>query len=205
MKRTGLLTFVLVAAVSVGCHRGTTANETANGTPGAAATSGSGVSSGDVNFVRDVTDLNNTEIDLSRAAVERTTNAEVKKFAEMTIADHTAAGGKLSTIASENSINNTPKDKDVNKTDDEKGKLDKEQGADFDRAYIDAMIDGHDKFLSKLGSRVDKQGNDAAAGVVPEKSNNPVTSSINQWAADTYPTAKAHLDQAKSLKDTLKK
>lgn len=205
MKRTGLLTFVLVAACSVGCHRASSsATETANGTPGAAATSGSGVSSGDVNFVRDVTDLNNTEIDLSRLAADRSTNAEVKKFAQMTIADHTAAGDKLSSIASQNAIDNTPKDKDLNKTDDERAKLEKKQGADFDRAYMEAMVDGHDKFLSKLGSRVDKQGKDDTAGVVPEKSDNPVTSNINQWAADTYPTAKAHLDQAKSLKDTLK-
>jgi putative membrane protein len=196
---------VLVAAMSVGCHRGNTATETANGTPGAAGTSGSGVPSGDVNFVRDVSDLNNTEIDLSRLAADRSTNADVKKFAQMTIADHTAAGDKLSSIVSQNSIDNAPKDKDVKKTDDEKAKLDQKQGADFDRAYIDAMIDGHDKLLSKLGSRVDKQGKDDTASVVPEKSDNAVTSNINQWAADTYPTAKAHLDQAKSLKDTLKK
>jgi putative membrane protein len=205
MKRTGLLSLVFVAAMSVGCHRGTTANETANGTPGAAGTSGNGVSSGDVNFVRDVTDLNNTEIDLSRLAAERSTNGEVKKFAQMTITDHTAAGDKLSSIASQNSVDNAPKDKDIKKTDDERAKLEKEQGVDFDRAYIDEMIESHDKLLSKLGSRVDKQGSGDNAAVVPEKSDNAVTSNINQWAADTYPTAKAHLDQAKSLKDTLKK
>lgn len=203
MKRTGLLTLVLVAAMSVGCHRANTANETASGTPGAAGTSGSGVASGDVNFVRDVTDLNNSEIELSRLAAERSTNAEVKKFANMTIADHTAAGDKLSGIASQNSIDNAAKDKDLKKTDDEKAELDKKQGVDFDRAYIDAMIDGHDKLLSKLGSRIDKQGGDNGP-VIAEKSDNPVTQNINQWAADTYPTAKGHLDQAKSLKDTLK-
>jgi putative membrane protein len=204
MKSTCLLTLVLVAAVSVGCHRSNTANETASGTPGAAATSGNGVSSGDVNFVRDVTDLNNSEIELSRLAAERSTNAEVKKFASMTIADHTAAGDKLSSIATQNSIDNAPKDKDVKKTDDEKSKLDGKQGNDFDRSYIDAMIDGHDKLLSKLGSRVDKNGGDNGT-VTPEKSDNAVTQNINQWAADTYTAAKSHLDQAKSLKDTLKK
>lgn len=206
MKKTGLLSLVLVAAVTVGCNRGNTpAHDTAAGTPGAAGTSGNtNVSSGDVNFVRDVTDLNNSEIELSRLAAERTTNAEVKKFAEMTIADHTAAGDKLSGIVSQNSIDNAPKDRDVKKTDDKRADLDKKQGADFDRAYIDAMIDGHDKLLSKLGSRVDKDKTNKD-NVVPEKSDNAVTSNINQWAADTYPTAKAHLDQAKSLKDTIKK
>jgi putative membrane protein len=204
MKRTGLFALVLVAVLSVGCHSSNrAANETASGTPGATGTSGNGVTNGDVNFVRDVTDLNNTEIDLSRLAADRSSNAEVKKFAQMTIADHTAAGDKLSGIVAQNSIETAPKDKDVQKTDDEKQKLDKKQGADFDREYIDAMIDGHDKLLSKLGSRVDKHGN--ANTPTPEKSDNPVTSSINQWAADTYSTAQAHLDQAKSLKDALKK
>ena len=205
MKRTGLLSLVLVAALSVGCHRGTTANETANGTPGAAGTSGNGVKSSDVNFVRDVTDLNNTEMDLSRLAAERSTNEEVKKFAQTVITDHTAAGDKLSSIAAQNSVDNAPKDKDIKKTDDERAKLEKKQGVDFDRAYIDAMIDSHDKLLSKLDSRIDKQGHGDNAVVTPEKSDNPVTSNINQWAADTYTTAKAHLDQAKSLKDALKK
>jgi len=203
MNRTVLLTLVLVAAVSAGCNRGTTANETASGTPGAAGTSGSSVPSGDVNFVRDVSDLNKSEIELSRLAAERSTNAEVKMFASMTIADHSAAGDKLSSIASQNSIDTAAKDKDVKKTDEERSKLDKQQGADFDRAYMDAMIDGHERFLSKLGSRVDKQGGDTGA-VVADKSDNPVTQNINQWAADTYPTAKAHLEQAKSLKGTLK-
>lgn len=201
MKNTGLLTLVLVAAVSVGCNRGTTARDT--GTPGAAGTSGNGVASGDVSFVRDVSDLNNQEIELSRLAAERSSNAEVKKFAQMTISDHTAAGDKLSSIVSQNSIDNSPKDRDVNKTNDLRAKLDQKQGADFDKAYIDTMIDGHDKLLSKLESRVDKDKNNKDA-VVPEKSDNAVTRSLNQWAADTYPTAKAHRDQAKSLKDTLK-
>ncbi len=123
----------------------------------------------------------------------------------MTIADHTAAGDKLSSIVSANAIETAPKGKDVKKTENEKAKLDQKQGADFDKAYIDAMIDGHDKLMSKLGSRVDKQGSGDNAAVTAEKSDNAVTQNINQWAADTYPTAKAHLDQAKSLKDTLKK
>ena len=44
-----------------------------------------------------------------------------------------------------------------------------------------------------------------AQSVLPEKSDDPVTQRINAWAADTYPTAYAHLQSAKALKDTLKK
>jgi hypothetical protein len=41
--------------------------------------------------------------------------------------------------------------------------------------------------------------------VLPEKSDNPITAALNQWAADTYPTAQAHLTSAKSLDKTIKR
>ena len=44
-----------------------------------------------------------------------------------------------------------------------------------------------------------------AVAVVPEKSDNAVTTSLNQWAADTYPVAYAHLQAAKDMRDGLKK
>jgi hypothetical protein len=40
---------------------------------------------------------------------------------------------------------------------------------------------------------------------MPEKSDSPVTAGINQWAADTYPVAYAHLQSAKTLVTVLKK
>ena len=33
----------------------------------------------------------------------------------------------------------------------------------------------------------------------PEKSDNAVTMSINEWAAEAYPTVQAHLEAAKTL------
>ena len=38
-----------------------------------------------------------------------------------------------------------------------------------------------------------------AIAVLPEKSDNPVTMSINQWAAEIYAIAQAHLEAAKAL------
>lgn len=40
---------------------------------------------------------------------------------------------------------------------------------------------------------------------MPEKSDNPVTLSINQWAADTYPIVYAHLQAARMLDRAVKK
>jgi len=203
MKKIGLLAAVLAATVAVGCNRDqTTGNATTSGTPGAAGTSGSAASPSDVNFVRDVSELNGTTIDLSRLAADRSTNPDVKAFAQQAIADHTAAGDKLTRIATDSSIANEPSNDKPRK---ESNTLAGKQGPDFDRAYIDAMIDGHDKLLSKLDSRVDKKGHDEAKTVEPGKADNPITRQINQWAADTYATAAAHLDRAKALKDAMKK
>jgi putative membrane protein len=97
------------------------------------------------------------------------------------------------------------------KHNDLRDKLSKLQGADFDREYMDAMVDGHQDVADKLESRIDraklqdwKAQRSQMTAVAPEKSDDPVTMSINQWAADTYPTVVAHLDAAKTLDTTVK-
>ena len=106
---------------------------------------------------------------------------------------------------------------------DKQDKLAKKQGLDFDKAYCDEMVDAHQNLVDKLESRIDKanlaeykaQVKDRVAGttveekgqaiaIIPEKSDNPVTMSVNQWAADTYPIAAAHLEAARTMRDALK-
>jgi len=203
MNKIRLFAVVLAATVAVGCTRDHATRNTTSGTAGAAGTSGGAVPRGDVSFVSDVSELNAAEIDLSRIAADRTTNPEVKAFAQQAIADHTAAGDKLNRIATQNSIaKESANDAKERK---ERIELERKQGPDLDRAYIDAMIDGHDDLLSKLDSRVDKHGHDDAKSVTPDKADNPTTQQINQWAADAYATTATHLDRAKELKDSLKK
>jgi putative membrane protein len=219
MKRTCLASLAVVAMVATGCNKNNTTskNDTA-GTSGRA----DAVSSADKDFVQDVSRANAAEINLSRLALEHSSSPDVKKFAQMMVDDHTGAATKLSSVASQNAIDAPaiPDDDHVSLRE----KLVSRQGLDFDRDYIDAMIDDHGKLVDKLESRVDKatvskwkdtQGN-AADGtkakiemktdaILPEKSDNPVTRQINAWAAETYPVAYAHLQNAKALKDALKK
>ena len=42
--------------------------------------------------------------------------------------------------------------------------------------------------------------NAQVVAIVPEKSDNPVTMKLNEWAAATYPIVRAHLDAARVLK-----
>ena len=216
MKKVCLASLAIAAMLGAGCNK--TSNAAKNETAGTAGRVE--VSSGDRDFVQDVTRANAAEIDLSRLAVDKSSSPDVKRFAQMMVDDHTAAGAKLSGVASQNSIDamGGPDDAHLTLHD----KLAAKQGLDFEKDYLDAMVDDHGKLVDKLESRIDKTtlsrykdevsaGGDKAKvdvktqSVLPEKSDDMVTQRINAWAADTYPVAYAHLQAAKDLKDALKK
>jgi len=219
MKRMWMVPLAIAAALTVGCNRAQ------NGSAGTVGTSGrSDVSRGDRDFVQDVSQMNAEEIDLSRLAAERASSPDVKQFAQKLVDEHTAAGEKLSGVATQNGLETkTGLDDSHRKLHDD---LVAKQGVDFDKSYLDAMVDDHENMVDKLESRIDKttierRSGDAAnapinpdtkakvdmkgQSVLPEKSDNEVTARINAWAADAYPETYAHLQQAKALEDTLKK
>ena len=165
------------------------------------------------------------EVELSRMALDKATNQDIKSFAQRMIDDHGAAGQNLKSVVSGQPIEwPVQLDDKHRKTADE---LAKKQGANFDRDYVKAMVEGHQDLAAKLESRLDVQSladwKTAAAGrtdskalpepriamrdvqVRPNKSDNEVTMKINQWAADTYPVAQKHLDTARTLETATKK
>ena len=226
MRRMGVMAMALAAMLAVGCNR--SENRAANGsTPGTAGTTGradNGVGMGDRDFARDVATMNMAEIELSRIALQRAADANVKKFAQMMVDDHTSAGDKLRAVASQHNIEIPAQLDDKHR--DKGQKLSEKQGLDFDKDYADAMVDGHQDFVNKLESRIDRdtlskwkadherrtgdanKRNEAeikAVAVTPERSDNVVTQALNQWAADTYPVAFAHLQAAKDMRDGVRK
>jgi putative membrane protein len=234
MRRTGLL-LVAVAAITIvtaigGCSKteGTKAplSEEPAGRTGGVGTGGAGANlNSDGDFVHDVAIKNMAEIELSRMALDKATSLDIKSFAQTMIDNHGAAGNKLKSAVSGHPIE-WPAQLDEKhwKTADE---LRKKQGADFDRDYVKAMVDGHQDLAAKLESRLEVQSlaawKTAAAGrtqskalpepgvvlrdveVRPEKSDNEITMKINQWAAETYPVAQKHLDTARTLENATKK
>ncbi len=232
MRRTGRL-WVAVAAITLvlsGCSKteGTkpATSEQPGARPGAVGAGGAGANvKSDGDFARDVALKNMAEIELSRMALDKTTNLDIKSFAQMMIDDHSAAGDKLRSVVSGLAIDWPAQLDDKHReTADE---LAKKQGVDFDRDYLKAMVEGHQDLTAKLESRLDVQSladwKTAAAGrtqskalpepqvalrdveVRPDKSNNEITMKINQWAADTYPVAQKHLDTARTLENPTKK
>jgi putative membrane protein len=227
MSRAGLSWAAVVAAVTItvgGCSKAERdarpPEQPAVGTGGA----GADVKS-DGDFVQDVATKNMAEIELSRIALGKSASPDIKAFAQRMIDDHGAAEGKLKSAVSGQPIQWPAQ------LDDKHRKLADElaakQGADFDRDYAKAMVEGHQDLAAKLESRLDVQSlaewKTAAAArtqgkampnpqtemrdvvVRPNKSDNELTTKINQWAADTYPIAQQHLDTARALESVAKK
>ena len=229
MRRTGLLWAAAITIAISGCSNTEgpkPPSEQSGARPGAVGAGGAGANvKSDADFVRDVALKNMAEIELSRMAVDKGANPQIKALAQKLMDDHDAAGNKLKSVVSGQPIEWPAQlDDKHRKTADE---LAKEQGTDFDRGYVKAMIESHQDLAAKLESRLDVQSladwKTAAAGrtqgralpepktampdvqVRPDKSDNEITMKINEWAADTYPMVQKHLDAARTLEDAAKK
>ena len=221
MNRAGLLCVVVAAALIGGCSR----TEVAEPEPAAVGTGGAGADvKSDDDFVKDVAGKTMAEIELSRMALTKATSAEIKVFAQQLIADHDAAAHQLKSVVAGHPIAWPDQlDEKHRETADE---LAGKQGADFDREYLEAIVEGHQNLAAKLESRLDVQSlaawKTAAAGrtqsqalpepdaemrdvaVRPNQGGSEITRKINQWAADTYPAAQKHLDTARRLENAAK-
>jgi putative membrane protein len=127
------------------------------------------------------------EIELGKLALKKTTNAKVKELANMMIEQHTKASATLKSLAASKqvAIPAALTDKGKEAYDD----LDRKSGRDFDDAYADKMVDGHEDAISKI----------------KDASKNAKDAEIRQWAADMLPTLNTHLEHSKMLQDQIKK
>jgi putative membrane protein len=67
-------------------------------------------------------------------------------------------------------------------------RLSRLSGAEFDREYIDAMVNDHEK----------------AVDAVEDKANDGDNSDVKQWAATTLPALKQHLERARQIQSSLR-
>nr|WP_322624351.1 DUF4142 domain-containing protein [uncultured Flavobacterium sp.] len=122
------------------------------------------------------------EIALAKLAQTKSTNPDVKAFAKMMEAAHAKSETEVKALAAKKNI--TVPAALTDKAEDKYADLNEKSGVDFDKAYADAMVDGHEKFISKI---------EKAA----ENAKDP---DIKMWAANTLPTLREHLEHAKTLK-----
>lgn len=208
MKRTSLAAMLLSAALAAAACGGNKTNDdqapvSTAGAP-AAAPAVPVADSGDRTFIEHMLDANMAEVDLGKLAASRAVSAEVKTFANMMVMDHSKAGESLGAIANRQGVPALSQREEKHR--ELSDRLSKLNGAEFDREYMAAMVDGHEDVYDMLRSRVDVGNFGDNKGVVtPEKEHgDPVEGDVNQWAAGSLGVVKHHLDQAKQIQDHLK-
>jgi len=121
------------------------------------------------------------EIGLSTTALSKSTNEEVKKFAQTAVDDHTKASEELKPIAMSKNVM-LPTEMDAkHKAANEK--LSALSGEEFDREYIKLMVKDHEKAVAMFQKQADS-GKDEEA---------------KAFAAKTLPTLQGHLDMARNM------
>ena len=137
-------------------------------------------------FMTKVSDVGMTEVKLGQMAQDKATSQRVKDFGAMMVKDHTAAGDELKNMARQKNVTlpETMSNDHQKKTDD----LNKKTGKDFDKAYIKAMVDGHQSTVSDF----------------EKASKNTKDADVKAWVDKTLPTLRMHLDSAKAIQKSLK-
>lgn len=167
LKITGLAALALVALL--GCSR---REDGALGEPKMGDESG---------FVTSTASGGMLEVKLGEYAAANATDDRLREFARKLVEDHERANQSLA-IAARSQDLEVPEGmlKQHQLTYEALTKL---SGADFDRAYVRAMVEGHEQALAALRAEIAKA---------------PQTQ-VGQWASATMPTVQAHLEHARAL------
>lgn len=187
MHRKPLIVGAACAALALAAC-GEKADETTTAIPDAPVAAAPVDEAGAADFVTNAAASDMFEIDSSKLALTRTKNADIKAFAQMMIEMHTQTTAGLKKAIADSGQPLTPP---AALPADLRTKLDvlgKASSADFDKAYMDAQVDGHQAALD-LHTRY------AAGGTVP---------ALQAAAASTAPVVQEHLTKAKSMRDGLK-
>jgi putative membrane protein len=186
MKRlTQLFTALVMAAAVAACANDGVRNDSATGATGTTGTAGTSADV-DRDWVNEQLADGDAEVRLGRLAQERAASADVRAFGGTMVEDHTMAGTELKRIATSHNVAPSADDRDDH--DDLFDRLSTLTGAEFDRAYMDAMVDDHDKTVDALE---DKAGDDDEHA------------DVKNWATKTLPTVKEHLQRAKDIRARL--
>jgi len=140
----------------------------------------------DEQFVTKASAAGLAEVNLGRLATERASNADVKKFGQHMVEDHTKANKELMTIADKKRFRVAER---MDQTHQEKmDKLAKLTGAAFDREFMNCMVKDHDEAV-ELFTAESKNGRDA---------------DLKAFAEKTLPTLKEHQKMAQELQKGIK-
>jgi putative membrane protein len=126
------------------------------------------------------------EVQLGQMAQQKAQSKRVKDFGSMMVNEHTKANDELKSLAAQKNITlpTALSEKHQKHVDDLSGKT----GNDFDKAYMDLMVEDHEEDVEKFQD---------AAQNLPD-------STLKSFAAKTVPVLEKHLQAAKAIHDNMK-
>lgn len=137
-------------------------------------------------FLHDMAEINEAEVELGALAASQGTNPAVKQFGQRMVDDHKAANVSLKEVASSLRVDLPSQPDDVHQT--LADRLDNLEGAAFDREFMAAMVKGHEDAVAKLQKHT--SGPEFAAAV-------------KQYASQTLDHVQKHLAEAKAIQAKL--
>jgi putative membrane protein len=147
---------------------------------------GAAVDQKTTSFIKQAAEGGRFEIESSKLAEQQARSQDVKSFAQKMIQDHTQANQQL-TEAAQQAGTSVPDVALTKKHATIISNLRERNGATFDRAYTDAQVTAHQETV-ELFSGYSKQGS------------NP---DIKQFAEQTLPKLRQHLDMAMDMRRSL--
>jgi putative membrane protein len=134
--------------------------------------------------------VNLMEIDLGKTAMKKATTPAVKAYGEMLVKDHSDSDKKMVAFAKQTKqiipAEKPATDAEKQEKADQKKQvaaLKKMKGAEFEKTYLQMMVDGHDKELSKIDTKIGEVQNSELADMLRGKK----------------PVLQHHADQAREL------
>jgi putative membrane protein len=137
-------------------------------------------------FLKDAAEGGMAEVQLGQLAQDKGNSQRVKDFGSMMVRDHSSANDQVKQLASQRSVSLSDSISSQHKK--AKDDLSKKDGKAFDKAYIDAMVKGHQQVIDMF-----------------EKASKNVTDAqVKSFIDNTLPTIKMHLDSAKAIQKSIR-
>lgn len=144
------------------------------------------VRNNEAEFATNAADAGLAEIDLANLAIAKTSNNDIKAYANMMLKDHGAANDELMALAKSKNITlPTTMSSEHQK---HKNELNEKSGAEFDKAYAKLLEEDHVKVLAFME-------HEARKGTDPD---------LKAFASKMVPIINAHLNGIRKIKDGLK-
>ena len=135
-------------------------------------------------FLSDAAEGGMTEVELGKLAQQKSKNPDIKKFAQMLVADHSKANAEVKTLASKKNINLPTGMGSHQSTFD---KLKGLSGDEFDEEFVEDMVDDHEKDVSTF----------------QKESQNSSDPDVKAFATKTLPVLQKHLDTVKGIQSKM--